>query len=118
MPKEVSLEVTLGFLGSEVYTVSPIRAFDEKHQFALLGLLDMHNSGGAVEAMNSSLDSSGCKIEIRARGCGRFGAYSNSKPRSCSVDGKEEDVGYNAENGMLTITLPRECTLRTIAFVY
>ncbi|KAI6682812.1 hypothetical protein NL676_028725 [Syzygium grande] len=92
--------------------------FDEKYQFAPLGLLDMYNSGGAVEVMNSSLDSSGRKIEIRVRGCGRFGAYSNSKQRSCSVDGKEEVFGYNAENGMLTITLPQESTLRTIAFVY
>ncbi|KAL3748129.1 hypothetical protein ACJRO7_009370 [Eucalyptus globulus] len=118
MPKKGRLEVTLGFLGFEVFTVSPIRVFDEKYQFAPLGLLDMYNSGGAVEVMNSSLDSSGRKIEIQVRGCGRFGAYSNSKPRSCSISGKEEDLGYDAENGMLTITLPQECTLRTVAFVY
>ena len=45
-----------------------------------IGITNMYNSGGAVEAVDSS-DSSGSKIHITGRGGGDFGAYSNLKPK-------------------------------------
>lgn len=86
-------------------------------QFAPIGLLDMYNSGGAVEALDCSMDVSQCIIKIEGRGCGRFGAYSNVRPKRCIVAMKEEEFSYNPEDGLLTIKLG-EGNSRDIEFVY
>lgn len=78
----------------------------------------MYNSGGAVEALNFTMDILGCTIKVNGRGCGRFGAYSSTKPRCCVVDKKEEQFTYNADDGLLTVKLKGECKLREIEFDY
>lgn len=111
------LEVSLETLQCEIYTVSPIRVFGHDVQFAPIGLLDMYNSGGAVEALDCSMGVSQCIIKIKGRGCGRFGAYSNVRPKRCIVAMKEEEFSYNPEDGLLTIKLG-EGNSRDIEFVY
>ncbi|OMO94433.1 Raffinose synthase [Corchorus capsularis] len=118
LPRNGNLEVSLATLKCEIYTVSPIRVFGEDVHFAPIGLLDMYNSGGAVEAIDGIMNLSGCRIKIKGRGWGRFGAYSSIKPKSCRVDNKEEEFIYNSENGLLTIDLEGDCSLRDIEFVY
>jgi len=86
--------------------------------FAPIGLLDMYNSGGAVEALDCTMDVAQCIIKIKGRGCGRFGAYSNVRPKLCVVDMKEEEFFYNREDGLLTITLAGEGNSKDIEFVY
>ena len=78
----------------------------------------MYNSGGAVEALNCTKDLSSCKIKIKGRGCGRFGAYSSIKPKCCMVNMKKEEFTYNAEDGLLTVKIQGECKLGDIEFVY
>lgn len=78
----------------------------------------MYNSGGAVEAMNFETDTSGCVVKIEARGCGKFGAYSNSRPASCKVDMKEAEFRYEAGDSKLTVHLPEDCGFRDIEIVY
>ncbi|XVE56686.1 hypothetical protein DITRI_Ditri04bG0030600 [Diplodiscus trichospermus] len=118
LPKNGNIEVSLATLKCETYTICPIMVFGHDILFAPIGLLDMYNSGGAVEALGCNLNPSGCTVKIKGRGCGRFGAYSSSKPRSCMVDMKEEEFIYNAENGLLTVDLQGDCSLRSIEFVY
>ncbi|KAH1246147.1 putative galactinol--sucrose galactosyltransferase 2 [Glycine max] len=112
------LEVSLETLHCEIYTVSPIRVFGHDVQFAPIGLLDMYNSGGAIEALDCTMDVAQCVVKIKGRGCGRFGAYSNVRPKSCVVDMKEEEFSYIPENGLLTITLGCEGNSRDMEFVY
>lgn len=118
LPRKGSLEVSLKTLTCELYTISPIRVFGNDLLFAPLGLLDMYNSGGAVEALNCTKDLSSCKIKIKGRGCGRFGAYSSTKPKCCMVNMKKEEFTYNAEDGLLTVKIQGECKLGDIEFVY
>ncbi|RZC08049.1 putative galactinol--sucrose galactosyltransferase 2 [Glycine soja] len=112
------LEVSLETLQCEIYTVSPIRVFGHDVQFAPIGLLDMYNSGGAIEALDCTMDVAQCVVKIKGRGCGRFGAYSNVRPKSCVVDMKEEEFSYIPEDGLLTITLGCEGNSRDMEFVY
>lgn len=98
------------------------QVFGHDVQIAPIGLLDMYNSGGAVEAMYCTMDHvAQCIIKIKGRGCGRFGAYSNVRPKRCIVDMKEEEeeFSYNPEDGLLTIKLDgEEGNSRDIEFVY
>ncbi|KAK5846222.1 probable galactinol--sucrose galactosyltransferase 2 isoform X2 [Gossypium arboreum] len=118
MSKDAKFQVALEHLKCEVFTVSPIRAFSEDLRFAPIGLLDMYNSGGAVEAMDSENKSSECKIKVRIRGCGRFGAYSNKKPKCCSMNEKDEEFIYNPIDGLVTVKVEGEYSSREMVFFY
>lgn len=89
-------------------------------QFAPIGLLDMYNSGGAIEALECNDGESACMVKVQVRGCGRFGAYSNTEPRFCTVDSKEKHFMYNAlaSDGLLIINLQGKCSFRDIEIVY
>ncbi|KAK9021267.1 hypothetical protein V6N11_011265 [Hibiscus sabdariffa] len=119
LPKKGKINVSLATLKFEIFTISPIRVFGQGVRFAPIGLLDMYNSGGAVEAIDANMnDLSDSTVKIKARGSGRFGVYSSSKPRSCMVDMKEEKFVYNPENGLLTVDLTGDCKFRDIEFIY
>ncbi|XP_074287624.1 putative galactinol--sucrose galactosyltransferase 2 [Silene latifolia] len=118
VPRTGNVEVSLGKLTCELFTICPIRVFDEAIQFAPIGLLDMYNSGGAVESLRSHTGAEGHTVRIKLRGCGRFGAYSSQKPRHCTVDTKAVELSYNPEDGLLTVKLQGECQLKHIEFLY
>ncbi|KAI8529105.1 hypothetical protein RHMOL_Rhmol12G0200200 [Rhododendron molle] len=118
VPNKESLEVSLDVLKCEIFIISPIKVYNQNIHFEPIGLLDMYNSGGAIESLNCSLDPKGCPIKIKARGCGRFGAYSNTKPLCCKVDMKEEVFTYIVEEGLLTLELEGECSLKEIEVSY
>ncbi|PPD74776.1 hypothetical protein GOBAR_DD28304 [Gossypium barbadense] len=68
-------------------------------------------TGGALECVEDSTatDSSGCSkyiMHVKGRGAGCFGAYSNCKPISCSINLKDEDFNFNDQLNLLTITIP------------
>ncbi|GMN56879.1 hypothetical protein TIFTF001_027684 [Ficus carica] len=89
-PKEGRFEVSLRVLKFEFFTVCPIREAGQNLRFAPIGLLDMYNSGGAVQSLHCRDNVSNCVVKVEVQGCGRFGAYSSRKPKSCSVDTKDE----------------------------
>lgn len=106
LPKNGKVDVTLGVLQCEIYTVSPIREYNRVVHFAPIGLIDMYNSGGAIEALSySNSGSSECIVKIKGRGCGRFGAYSKTEPKFCLINGKEVEFDYDIKNGFLTFKL-------------
>lgn len=84
-----------------------LQVYNQKIQFAPIGLIDMYNSGGAVEAVEFSKDSGSFgTIIIKGRGAGRFGAYSNPKPKFCTVNSKEEAFEFNVGHNFLCVTIP------------
>ncbi|XP_011072000.1 probable galactinol--sucrose galactosyltransferase 2 [Sesamum indicum] len=113
VPKNKTIEVSLGVLQCEIYTISPIKVFNENVDFAPLGLIKMYNSGGAIE--DCTFEDT---ITVKARGSGLFGAFSSKKPRCCKVDKIDEDFTYNSENGLLTVNLQSESSFKEIEFVY
>ncbi|KAL6332656.1 hypothetical protein AAG906_009996 [Vitis piasezkii] len=106
LPKKGSFDVKLKILECDVFTVSPIKVYHGKVHFAAIGLIDMYNSGGAVETVEALNASDNGGISIKGRGAGRFGAYSNEKPKLCSVNSKEEAFTFRDEDNLLTITIP------------
>ncbi|KAJ8759679.1 hypothetical protein K2173_009771 [Erythroxylum novogranatense] len=125
LPKERSFIVSLNILKCDVFTVSPIKLLSALHRCTinrfnlhLLGLINMYNSGGAVESVDHSGDSSTCKIHIQGRGAGKFGAYSSVKPKSCFLNSKEEEFVFREEDNLLTITMPSTTIAWDIDFCY
>ncbi|GAB2221592.1 hypothetical protein Droror1_Dr00012777 [Drosera rotundifolia] len=98
--------------------------------FAPIGLLDMFNTGGAVEQFDVKVDStnqsaffdgevdselttplsdiraSSATITLRVRGTGRFGAYSSQRPLKCTVDGTDTSFEYESATGLMNLSVP------------
>ncbi|XP_072971058.1 probable galactinol--sucrose galactosyltransferase 2 [Typha angustifolia] len=116
-----SLAISLYTLQFEVYTISPIKDYNQNIQFAPIGLINMFNSGGAIDDLSSDFDSSGCMIKIKCRGPGQFGAYSSLSPKHCVVGTKEEEFNYDGNNGFLAFNLshvPAESNFWDIKIMY
>ncbi|CAN6690336.1 unnamed protein product [Malus baccata var. baccata] len=108
LPKDKSFNVALRVLQCDVFTVSPIKVYKQNIEFAAIGLLNMYNSGGAVEAVECFSHNSSSEIHIKGRGGGSFGAYSSLKPKACSVNSKDdEDFEFRDEDdNLLKVTVP------------
>ncbi|VAH33424.1 unnamed protein product [Triticum turgidum subsp. durum] len=111
LQKHQSLELSLVTMTCEIYTISPIQKQSFLHQvyggavrFAPLGLLNMFNSGGALDSITGTVDSSATTVQIKCRGPGRFGAYSSARPALCRVDAHEVEFSHS-DDGLLAFDL-------------
>ncbi|KAI4300776.1 hypothetical protein L6164_034112 [Bauhinia variegata] len=132
LPKRASVPVTLQVLEYELFHFSPIKEIAPSISFAPIGLLDMFNTGGAVEHVEihklasenkaaeifdgevvselttylSSGRSATATIGLRVRGSGRFGVYSSQRPLKCVVSDTETDFNYDSDNGLMSFSIP------------
>ncbi|ERN19108.1 probable galactinol--sucrose galactosyltransferase 2 [Amborella trichopoda] len=106
LPKTGSISISLEVLQCEIYTIAPIRDYDCKVQFSPIGLVNMYNSGGAIEAIDFVSDNLKCEVKIKGLGCGLFGAYSSTRPNFCTVNTKETAYEFEPKTGFLTLIIP------------
>jgi hypothetical protein len=86
----------------------------------LLGLINMFNSGGALDSITGTVDSSATTVQIKCRGPGRFGAYSSASPVLCRIDTLEVEFSHS-DNGLLAFDLADGSSngnLRNIEILY
>ena len=99
--KEV--EIALEPFNFELITVSPVTILPGNSvQFAPIGLVNMLNTGGAIQSLN--FDEHKNSVEVGVRGSGEFRVFASEKPRACLVDEKEVDFEY--EDCMVVIQVP------------
>ncbi|XP_010523968.1 PREDICTED: probable galactinol--sucrose galactosyltransferase 2 [Tarenaya hassleriana] len=131
LPKGASIPLTLKVLEYELFHFSPLKEIAPSIAFAPIGVLDMFNAGGAVEAIEINMvtdkepeffdgevpsetnptalsenRSPTAVISLKVRGCGRFGAYSSQRPLKCSVGNADTDFNYDTAAGLVTFNLP------------
>ncbi|URD98457.1 Raffinose synthase or seed imbibition protein Sip1 [Musa troglodytarum] len=129
LPKGATLPVTVKVL--EVFHVCPVRNITPSISFVPISLLNMFNSGGAVEQFDVSVTSnhaaagqddgralsdpaatlstnrvSTATVALRVRGRGRFGAYSSQRPLRCMLDSSDVEFSYDEGTGLVTINIP------------
>ncbi|XVF48047.1 hypothetical protein PTKIN_Ptkin03bG0159000 [Pterospermum kingtungense] len=136
LPHNAAMPVSLKVLEHEIFTLTPIKVLAPGFSFAPLGLINMYNSGGAIEGLKyevndvanlSELDvayggeSSGLggvrvencsnelvgKVKMEIKGCGNFGAYSSAKPRRCTVGSSEVEFDYEPSSGLMKFNLEK-----------
>uniref|UniRef100_A0A1J3GSI4 galactinol--sucrose galactosyltransferase n=1 Tax=Noccaea caerulescens TaxID=107243 RepID=A0A1J3GSI4_NOCCA len=108
MPYNVSLPISLKTREHEIFTVSPIShlaAIDGGVSFAPFGLVNMYNSGGAIEGL--IYEAVKMKVVMEVKGCGKFGAYSSVKPKRCVVESNEIAFEYDSSSGLVTFVLEK-----------
>ncbi|KAJ1378944.1 Glycosyl hydrolases 36 [Sesbania bispinosa] len=114
LPHNVSLPVTLKVLEHEVFAVVPVKALAPGYRFAPFGLVNMFNASGALEAVVYEVNEEDGLVGIvrlEIKGCGKFGAYSSTRPTRCLLGTHVVDFGYDNDSGFLSFNidhLPQE----------
>ncbi|KAL8128823.1 hypothetical protein V2J09_017978, partial [Rumex salicifolius] len=101
LPSHATLPVSLKVLEFRVFNIAPVRVLAPGLSFAPLGLIGMFNGGGAVQVIRYDVTT----VVMEVKGCGKFGAYSATEPRGCSVGSREVPFGYDLDSGLLTLEL-------------
>ncbi|CAD6340089.1 unnamed protein product [Miscanthus lutarioriparius] len=123
LPCGAALPVSLKVLEHDILTVSPIKDLAPGFRFAPIGLVDMFNSGGAVEGLTYHLlggaklldggngSASGSEavglVCMEVKGCGRFGAYSSVRPRKCMLGSAQLEFSYDSSSGLMVLRLEK-----------
>ncbi|KAL2929744.1 putative galactinol--sucrose galactosyltransferase 6 [Bienertia sinuspersici] len=118
LPYNAALPVTLKVLEFDVFIITPIKVLAPGFSFAPFGLIKMFNAGGAIEGLTYQVRSSARvengpahgdevvgKVQMEAKGCGLFGAYSSTRPKRCRVESEEVRFEYDSGSGLMTISL-------------
>ncbi|PIM99677.1 Galactinol--sucrose galactosyltransferase [Handroanthus impetiginosus] len=107
LPYNVALPVSLKVLEHEIFTITPVKILASGISFAPIGLMDMFNAGGAIEELKYDLEESEAVavVSMEVKGCGRFGAYSTTKPRKCTVGSSVVEFEYDSASGLVTFNL-------------
>jgi len=97
------LEISLEPFNYDLLTVSPVTVLPRKSiQFAPIGLVNMLNTGGAIQSVMVVDDES--LIRIGVKGSGEMRVFASGNPVSCKIDGV--DVEFCFHDQMVTIQVP------------
>ncbi|KAJ6410255.1 hypothetical protein OIU84_007076 [Salix udensis] len=98
-----SLEVSLDPFNYDLLTVSPVTVLPRKLiQFAPIGLVNMLNTGGAIQSVMVVDDES--LVRIGVKGSGEMRVFASENPVSCKIDGVDVEFCYHDQ--MVTIQVP------------
>lgn len=104
MKSSDDIEVTLGPFNFELLTVSPVTVLPRRSiQFAPIGLVNMLNTGGAIDSLVFNDDENLVKIGVK--GCGEMKVFASEKPSSCKIDGMSVQE-FTYEDQMVTVQVP------------
>ncbi|XP_047057604.1 galactinol--sucrose galactosyltransferase-like [Lolium rigidum] len=107
LPDE-TVEITLQPFNYELLVVAPVSVLrlgsGGGDGFAPIGLANMLNSGGAMQAFETNRNGDEVTVAVAIKGAGEMVAYSSARPRLCKVDGEDAEFAY--EDGVVTVAVP------------
>ncbi|PIN21825.1 Galactinol--sucrose galactosyltransferase [Handroanthus impetiginosus] len=98
-----TIDLSLEPFDFELITVSPVKTLPKTSiQFAPIGLVNMLNTGGAIQSV--VYNDSGNSVHIGVKGTGEMRVFSSQRPVGCRVNG--ENVRFVYENYMVVVQVP------------
>nr|POF12473.1 galactinol--sucrose galactosyltransferase [Quercus suber] len=98
-----NVELSLEPFKFELITVSPVTVLaGTSFEFAPIGLVNMLNTGGAIQSL--AFNDDGKSVQIRVKGTGEMRGFASEKPIACKID--EEVVPFEYEGCMVVIQVP------------
>lgn len=97
------VEISLEPFNFELITVSPVTVLDRKSvHFAAIGLVNMLNTGGAIQSL--AYDEDQDLVRVGVKGSGEMRVFASEKPTTCRIDGR--DVAFEYEDSMVVVQVP------------
>lgn len=108
------IELSLEPFNFELITVSPITPLGYKSvEFAPIGLVNMLNSGGAIESVAYVSN----RVRVGVKGTGEMRVFASEKPNECYING--ENVEFKYEEHMVIVQVPwPAASLSTVEYVF
>ncbi|KVI02461.1 galactinol--sucrose galactosyltransferase [Cynara cardunculus var. scolymus] len=103
-----NIEIALEPFNFELVTISPITVMPNKSiQFAPIGLVNMLNSGGALQSVEilSNVDGS-CTVRVEVKGAGEMRVFASEKPIKCHINGDNVEFKYEEHMVMVQVAWP------------
>ncbi|KAM3695469.1 hypothetical protein ACJW31_07G133900 [Castanea mollissima] len=98
-----NVELSLEPFKFELITVSPVTVLaGTSIEFAPIGLVNMLNTGGAIQSL--AFNDDGKSVQIGVKGTGEMKVFASEKPITCKIDG--EVVPFEYEGCMVVIQVP------------
>ena len=98
-----NIEVSLEPFTFELLTVSPVVVLPRKLvQFAAIGLVNMLNTGGAIQSLEINDDEN--LVRMGVRGSGEMKVFASEKPMACKINGVGVKFGY--DDNMVSVQVP------------
>nr|POF03087.1 putative galactinol--sucrose galactosyltransferase 5 [Quercus suber] len=98
-----NVELSLEPFKFELITVSPVTVLaGTSIEFAPIGLVNMLNTGGAIQSL--AFNDDGKSVQIGVKGAGEMRVFASEKPIACKID--EEVVRFEYEGCMVVIQVP------------
>lgn len=114
-----NVEITLQPFNYELLTVSPVAVLSKKSvQFVPIGLVNLLNSGGAVDSLVYNDDEEESSVRIGVRGRGEMRVFASEKPSSCTINGVPVDFSYEDHMVALQVPWPNSSRLSEIKYVF
>ncbi|KAJ9564253.1 hypothetical protein OSB04_000219 [Centaurea solstitialis] len=102
------IEIALEPFNFELITVSPITVLAHKLiQFAPIGLVNMLNTGGALQSVEYvSNDNGSYTVKVEVKGVGEMRVFASEKPMKCRVNGENVEFKYEEHMVMVQVAWP------------
>lgn len=112
-----SVEISLEPFNFELITVAPVTVFAGKSvHFAPVGLVNMLNTGGAIQSL--AFDDEESSVQIGVRGSGEMRVFASEKPAACHVDGREVEFQYEEQMVVIQVPWPSSSKLSTVEYIF
>lgn len=109
------LEIALQPFNYELLTVSPVTEINSV-KFAAIGLVNMLNTGGAVQSMEYDQDTS--LVRVGVRGSGEMRVFTSENPRTCRINGVEVNFGYADQMVAIQVPWPKSDLSSVIEYLF
>ncbi|CAL0317287.1 unnamed protein product [Lupinus luteus] len=116
-----SEEISLEPFNFELITVSPVTFLHGKSsssvvQFAPIGLVNMLNTGGAIQSL--AFDEAKNLVEVGVRGKGEMRVFASEKPSTCRIDGEEVHFQYESNMVVIQVPWPSSSKLSNVHYIF
>ncbi|XP_040987037.1 galactinol--sucrose galactosyltransferase-like [Juglans microcarpa x Juglans regia] len=102
----------------ELLTVSPVTTLQSNKsiQFAPIGLVNMLNSGGAIQSLE--FDDEEKLVRVGVRGSGELRVFASEKPMSCRIDGMAVEFSYSEKMIVVQVTWSKSSRLSVVEYSF
>lgn len=112
-----SVEISLEPFNFELITVVPVTTLARKSvHFAPIGLVNMLNTGGAIQSL--AFDDEKSSVCVGVRGTGEMRVFASQKPVACRIDGREVEFQYQEHMVVIQVPWPSSSKLSTVEYLF
>lgn len=112
-----NVEMSLEPFEFELITVSPVTFLAKKSvHFAPIGLVNMLNTGGAIQSLD--FDNEKSSVQVGVRGTGEMRVFASKKPVACQVDGREVEFQYEEHMVLIQVPWPSSSNMSIVKYIF